>query len=473
MGGVKYKYAPDWAKYDPRFYGAFAAASSGTVNTAALQAAIDAAGTAGGGIVQVPEGVFTIRQIVLKGHVQLRGAGHLATRLILESGQNKHAIINHVSTNGTTDPNALYCTVADLCIDGNKANNTSGDGIYLTRNPAYAPATNDEGGDSDLAWENQATIERVMVLRAKNNGFESSNIGSVRLTNCWAEHCDGHGFALGFDSMALQCVASNSGLNGFGIYAPSSHLVGCKSYYSGQLATGNGYEMAGYHLDSVAHVTMVGCEAQDNKGPGWLLDSSYGAIIQGGMADSNSTYGVGSFPGVWIYAGYNNIVDVACTERRANGTNSFQQNAVKLESGTYGNNVTLSHWAETWNSATVGTAIMSGSTVSGNTVVVNNQLGSQAITYASTITPDPYAGGKVIVGTLTGNITDLAAPSNAHIGCRLSFKFTQDATGSRTVGWNATYKKSWTISPTANKISTIEFEYDGTNWIQVGGTVGI
>ena len=110
--------------------------------------------------------------------------------------------------------------------------------------------------------------------------------------------------------------------------------------------------------------------------------------------------------------------------------------------------------------------------VAGNSVIVNNQLGSQSVAYSATVTPDPYKGGHVVIGTLTGNVT-VAAPSNAHQGCRLALQFTQDATGGRTITLNATFKKNWTPTTTANKVNIIEFVYDGSNWIQVAGTAGI
>ncbi len=451
----------------PGAYGTFGTGATGTQNTAAIQGAIDAASAAGGGVVFIPQGLYTIRQIVVKDRVSLRGAGHLATRLFLEAGQNKHAVINYVSSNGTTDPNALYYEVMDLCIDGNKANNTSGNGIYFSRNPEFTPATNDAGGDSDLQWENQATVENVLLLRCKDDGYESTGIGDHRLVNVMAEHCDGNGFTPAYDAQLSNCLASNSGLAGFNLAGPNAHLGTCKAYYSGKVDdTKPGFSITG------KHVQLAACEAQDNWGPGVQMDGTYGCVIHGKF-ESNSKAGVGAFPGVDLWNSHYNVISFSGGERRADGTNSGQQNSVQLRSGCVGNQINLTHWCETWVPATIGTAIQGGSTaISGNTIIVNNQLGAQNIAYAATITPDPYAGGKVIVGTLTGNIT-VNAPSNAHIGCRLSFKFTQDATGGRTITLNSTFKKSWTPTTTANKINTIEFEYDGTNWIQVGGTVGI
>lgn len=90
--------------------------------------------------------------------------------------------------------------------------------------------------------------------------------------------------------------------------------------------------------------------------------------------------------------------------------------------------------------------------------------------FASTVTPDGRQGSINIA--LTGPIT-MAAPTNAAKGAKLRFVFTQDATGGRVVTWNAIYKVAWTPTTTASKINTIDFSYNGTNWIQVGAVVGI
>lgn len=448
--------------YTPDAYGTFGTGATGTQNAAAIQAAIDAAASAGGGVVFVPEGVYTVRQLVMKSHVTLQGAGHLATRLVLEASQNKPAIINKVSSNGTTDPNALYYVIRDLCVDGNKANNTSGGGIFLSRNPAFAPATSDEGGDSDLAWENLATVERVLVLRAKGNGFSSENIGTARFENCFAEHCDGYGFYPGFDSQLIGCIASNSGDHGFALDAPNIRLSTCKSYYSGQLGDASGYKI------TAANCQLVGCEAQDNTGPGFGLEYASGCTIEGCVADSNSTAGVGAYPGFDLWASSYNVISGASTERKVDGTNSFQQNAVQIRDSSVGNQIRLTHWPK--DSATVGDAVQN--LVAGNTVIINNQLGIQTPAFAASFTPDPYQGGIIKIGALTANIT-INAPSNKHMGCRMVLYLTEDGTGGRSIGFNATYKRNFTPTTTANKVNIIEFVYDGSNWFQVAGTAGI
>lgn len=91
-----------------------------------------------------------------------------------------------------------------------------------------------------------------------------------------------------------------------------------------------------------------------------------------------------------------------------------------------------------------------------------------SIAYAATITPDASISQIVSVGTLTNNIT-VAAPTSPTSGQKLTFLFTQDGTGGRTVTWNATFKTAWTPSQIASKISSVTFFYDGANWQQEDG----
>lgn len=88
----------------------------------------------------------------------------------------------------------------------------------------------------------------------------------------------------------------------------------------------------------------------------------------------------------------------------------------------------------------------------------------QSIAYSASITPDAAAGERVVVGTLTGNLT-VNAPSNPVLGAELHFAFAQDATGGRTITWNSVFKKNADGVALANQKSAIAFIYDGTDWV--------
>lgn len=92
------------------------------------------------------------------------------------------------------------------------------------------------------------------------------------------------------------------------------------------------------------------------------------------------------------------------------------------------------------------------------------QMHYQVVPYAATITVDPQLGSAVFVGSLTGNIT-VAAPTNPEIGDRLTFKFIQDATGGRTITWNAVFVSTPTTVTTTLARTSGSFIFDGTNWV--------
>lgn len=93
---------------------------------------------------------------------------------------------------------------------------------------------------------------------------------------------------------------------------------------------------------------------------------------------------------------------------------------------------------------------------------------TQSLVFAASLTPNAITGEHVFVGALTANIT-INAPTNPIGGQELKFYFLQDATGGRTVTWNAVFIHSWSdIGNTLNRRASIHFVFDGTSWLQVG-----
>lgn len=63
----------------------------------------------------------------------------------------------------------------------------------------------------------------------------------------------------------------------------------------------------------------------------------------------------------------------------------------------------------------------------------------------------------------------VGAPVNPRLNQRMVFTIIQDATGGFTLGWNAVFKVTWSnVGNAANKRSSVEFQYDGVNWNQIG-----
>jgi len=82
------------------------------------------------------------------------------------------------------------------------------------------------------------------------------------------------------------------------------------------------------------------------------------------------------------------------------------------------------------------------------------------------------APSGIVTYTFTGNVT-FTAPTGAVVGDLLLLKITQDATGSRTVTWPATFKTNVAISTTAAYVDQIMFVFDGTNYNQVSSVLHI
>ena len=100
--------------------------------------------------------------------------------------------------------------------------------------------------------------------------------------------------------------------------------------------------------------------------------------------------------------------------------------------------------------------------------------GFLAPAYVATYTPNQRDGRFTNVGVLTGPIT-INAPATGSgtasmpLGTQITLMFTQDATGTRAITWNAIYKKSTTLLDAGGGASTrgsITFTWDGTNWIE-------
>lgn len=89
--------------------------------------------------------------------------------------------------------------------------------------------------------------------------------------------------------------------------------------------------------------------------------------------------------------------------------------------------------------------------------------GGNVVPYAATITPDPTTGRVQKIGPLTGNVT-IAAPVNAQEGDDLTLVITQDATGGRTITWNAAFPSPPTSVTTANGVTVGKFTLVNGFW---------
>ena len=89
------------------------------------------------------------------------------------------------------------------------------------------------------------------------------------------------------------------------------------------------------------------------------------------------------------------------------------------------------------------------------------------VPYAATLVIPPleFFHTTFVVAALTGNTTVPAIPG-ARKGQRVTFAFTQDSTGGRTITWNAVFAAAANSGSTASHKAACSFVYDGSRWVQ-------
>lgn len=190
-------------------YGALGDGS--TDDSAAVQAAIDAAAAAGGGLVAFGHGTYCAK-LTIKTGVHLRGCGHKATILKLpnSSASGSDVIIGDdwAAQTGTDTGGGPYSwSIRDLSIDGNKANNASGGcGIKVY------------GRDFVLRDLRVRNCKSKGVLTEWATGFPGGGDAMESLwDNVKVHDCDGWGFDIQgpHDSFVDHCIAFNNAIGGF------------------------------------------------------------------------------------------------------------------------------------------------------------------------------------------------------------------------------------------------------------------
>jgi len=349
---------------------AFAGGAKGdnvTDDTAAIQAAIDAAAAAvggsapAGGVVYLPPGKYRVSQLTMRAGTILRGAssgsypdnnaipGVSVLERIASTNLDLIAIPDGVN----------FCRIFDLAIDGNKNNNTSGDGLHLADGAAGqesqiiiercyfhdSPGSNLYLGHNRRANKvisgvfNYAGVDGI-TTSGSDNIIRNCIIGSnaragiclgTTITQNWAasgspfaaavEHVvdnDIYGNAVGIAlaQSTSDCMVFGNGIDrntkqGLTVYDGTSNVIECNSFHSNGTLANNTYA----HIDVGANVAAVGIHG-NNFGPldaGVTNNASFcvnyggatGGIIGGniGIADATASAGglINSVPNATSY----------------------------------------------------------------------------------------------------------------------------------------------------------------------------
>jgi Ca2+-binding RTX toxin-like protein len=288
------------AIFDVRDFGA--TADDATDDSAAIQAAIDAAFAAGGGTVYVPTGTFLVSGdttnpsagcVEVRTNVTLTGDG--MGHSVLKLADNFNERINGI-VRTPVDESATNVVISNLTIDGNRANNTGHQAGIITGVKA-----NDEG----RVHEN-ITISGVEVKDCTAYGIDPHEV----TYNLTVEDCVAHGNGTdGFvaddivGGVFRNNVAYDNDRHGFNITTSSSNILleNDVAYGNGSGATGGAglvvqrSDIFPEGEDTVpwpSQITIVGGEYYDNSREGVLIKLSDQVTVTGASIHDNAREGM-------------------------------------------------------------------------------------------------------------------------------------------------------------------------------------
>lgn len=213
---------------DVRKYGA--KGDGTTDDAAAIQAAIDAAEAAGGGVVFFPEGSFAFSvAIILKDKVSLIGTGPLST-ILKYTG---------TGTYGLSGSGALYgITLQGFQLLGTNITNASEDGIHIVGHATTGAP--------------KLVLRDLLVKEWGNDGIYLENAFSVSLANVNASSNKRDGFSLTscLGAFGANLVGYQNARNGFRVITMTGarlHVTAQENKQTGFYAEGfRGNDLAGY-----------------------------------------------------------------------------------------------------------------------------------------------------------------------------------------------------------------------------------
>lgn len=274
----------------------FGVSASSVDNSTALNAAIIAVNTAGGGVLELPPGLINIgAQIILYPLVWLRGQGMNSTVLRLNNNINNNALsgLGSVALFGTTSSAGIYdWALLNITIDGNRANQTAGSGHCLSvygyrytlqnvtlKNCASEGIHSDWGGAGlpSIGIHMEAYWENVYVDTVSNTCINARGPHDTVMNGVFAVDCGQSGPSgdSGYNSMFFD-TKMNARINAF--HAWNTATTGKYSTHCFVDSAG------GYGNTNISNSHFESCETLvDINTPGNTLDcsNSYYNVVGG------------------------------------------------------------------------------------------------------------------------------------------------------------------------------------------------
>lgn len=433
---------------DARNYGTLTTDGTGTgaTNATTIQAAIDAAAFAISGlsgndvpsyVVELPVGRIAINvSLKMIQNVKIRGQ-HEASTYLLTKTSTMDALALKLGTE-------VQCSVENLGIIYNGGGTpTAGAGINL----------NGSQGASILG--DARHMIRNVVIVGMYDGVVASGNSETRLSQVTVQRPIHKGiYSTATDMFIGDCTVGQPGDIGIDLAGGNSRMWGTK-VFGGSNAGVPHFNIQGAGRDEVGI-----CESQDAPGDAFNISGTFSTLV---ACIADSCGGVGFSDG-FVGAPGNLRIEGCITLYRSGGAH------VPTAGAKFQNvrDCTVHLTCVDQTGTNPFPALHASTSGAAGSYEINNIVGWQALAYAATITPDPWLGGNVVVGALTGALTiNAPAPLGGGFippGTRLTFVIPQDGTGGRVVTFNSIYKNVGTLDTTASSTTVLAFVFDGTNW---------
>jgi hypothetical protein len=223
-------------------------------DTTSIQAAINAANTAGGGIVFVPKGIYKITaELIAYTHVMIVGAGSGAKSGSGDGLGTGVSVIHQTNTgsNGISGLDVFDFKLRDITFRG--PGSGIGTGMALLRS---------FHGDSRYV-----SLSNVVFEYFGQDGIEVDTLIVSSFTNV---------------------VAYHNGRYGFNLHGTSGGAAGTSTAFNSCWADTNG--SYGWLLDTMVYCSLNGC-ASDRNTVGYLLNACQGVTVDGCGSEANTVNG--------------------------------------------------------------------------------------------------------------------------------------------------------------------------------------
>ncbi|VGO13645.1 Alginate lyase 7 [Pontiella desulfatans] len=276
--------APESPVYDVTAYGAVA--NDGLSDTAAVQAALSAATSAGGGTVYLPAGTYEVDSLNIGSNTEMIGDRAGATVLKREPGTDQPLLVagavsnitvraiafnaNKAQTSGT--PQCLrFIDTEDFLVADCVLHDSTGHTLYCN-GTTNGTIRNCEFYDGTAASVYMVACDNIQVAgcfsrTSGEHGYQFKNCGNVKFSAAHATENNGSGFFIdSCDDVVLEgCLAQSNTNSGFRVY--STALLNQNITFNGCVARLND---TGFSITDARHFDLAGCMANEN-GTGMAL----------------------------------------------------------------------------------------------------------------------------------------------------------------------------------------------------------